>query len=130
MSGPERQAISDLLSLLGLSLDGLIIEEVPKLPLSLSKPIDQQLILSIRAPVAKEDLVEIKRPKSSLFFLEEERETVNKNPWNLEVESLKGSRTRHYFCVILGTLSSYAFTLYSHFHSCWAINKVHKRVQL
>ena len=91
MSGPERQAISDLLSLLGLSLDGLIIEEVPKLPLSLSKPIDQQLILSIRAPVAKEDLVEIKRPKSSLFFLEEERETVNKNPWSLEVESLKGS---------------------------------------
>ena len=92
---------------MGLSLDGLIIEEVlPKLPasppdeastLSLSKPIDQQLILSIRAPVAKEDLLEIKRPKSSpLFFLEEpESEPVNKNPWDLAVESIKGKDT-HY----------------------------------
>ena len=61
----------------------------------MSKPIDQQLILSIRAPVAKEDLLEIKRPKSSpLFFLEEpEPEPVNKNPWDLAVESIKGKDT-------------------------------------
>ena len=113
MSGPERKAISDLLSLLGLSLDGLIIEEVPKLPprptmlpTVLSKPIDQQLILSIRAPVAKEDLLEIKRPKTSpieptsstsMFFLED---PVNKNPWNLEVENhIKGKKNILWQCL-------------------------------
>ena len=47
--------------------------------------------------MAKEDLLEIKRPKSSpLFFLEEpESEPVNKNPWDLAVESIKGKVT-HY----------------------------------
>ena len=44
--------------------------------------------------MAKEDLLEIKRPKSSpLFFLEEESEPVNKNPWDLAVESIKGKDT-------------------------------------
>ena len=47
--------------------------------------------------MAKEDLLEIKRPKSSpLFFLEEpESEPVHKNPWDLAVESIKGKDT-HY----------------------------------
>ena len=120
MSGPERQAISDLLSLLGLSLDGLIIEEVPKLPpmqptaLPLSKPIDQQLILSIRAPVAKEDLLEMKSraktlvtassSEASMFFLEE---PVNKNPWSLEIENhIKGMKVVAWLYYLL--LQSYS----------------------
>ena len=77
------------------------------LPTVLSKPIDQQLILSIRAPVAKEDLLEIKRPKTSpmepssstMFFLED---PVNKNPWNLEVGNhIKGKKT---FSDLLSTI--------------------------
>ena len=54
-SEKEKKAITDLLSLLGLNLDGLIIEEVPS-----KLPIDQQqqhkLILSIKAPLDQEDL--------------------------------------------------------------------------
>ena len=54
-SDKEKKAITDLLSLLGLSLDGLIIEEEEsKLPV---RPIDHQLILSIKAPLAEEELL-------------------------------------------------------------------------
>merc|ERR1712156_1237842 len=61
MSEKEKKAVIDLLSLLGLSLDSLIIEEFHHAP---KLPIDQlcehqrphRLILSIKAPLEQEDL--------------------------------------------------------------------------
>ena len=57
-SEKEKKAITDLLSLLGLNLDGLIIEDVPKLPIDQQQQQQQEhkLILSIKAPLDQEDL--------------------------------------------------------------------------
>lgn len=73
----QKKALTELISLLGLSLDGLIIESVARpITAKLAGPIlkeDHQLILSIKAPLAKEDLREMKRPpahqKMTLFLL-------------------------------------------------------------
>ena len=55
-SEKEKKAITDLLSLLGLNLDGLIIEDVPKLPIDQQQQQEHKLILSIKAPLDQEDL--------------------------------------------------------------------------